>query len=102
MHNELVTGKLLGSRAGFHLSTLASPPSSERGGIRVEFLPATDRLQSSTLCEFYLFHLFIYLFVAGDPEGCIVFMQLKLKQRPRFSFSWRLVYNLIPLEIWVG
>ena len=42
----------LGVGLDLHLSALASPPCTDRGGIRVEFLPAMDQLQSSIFCGF--------------------------------------------------
>lgn len=65
-----------------HLSALASPPCADRGGIRVEFLPATDQRQSPAHCEFQF--LFIYL-LAGWLVGW--WIALDLGGDARFSCS---------------
>lgn len=95
MHNELVKGSQVGAAEFASLHELHLPHRG-RSGIP----PSNGPLQSSALCECcFSLHLVIYFLVVKRPGGCTVFMQLKFKQGPRFSFCWKLVHILIPQEV---
>lgn len=65
-------GKGFRVRQDLHRPELASSPCSRRGGTAVEFLPAIDSLQRSTLCEFYLlFYWRVDWLVTYDPEDAL-------------------------------
>lgn len=90
MHNVLVKKNCWGSQAGSQLPAAAQLPAKTEGASE-SVPPATDTLQSSTLCERYpCLPLFTWLF-PGTWGDVLLPMQFMFKQSLRFKCSWKLM-----------